>query len=102
MRRKRFIVKPAPTLGDFLKDSASLLLILAGLLFLHKIDHHLQSLRNEVQNMRLSTRLWLLNESLQWVIPPILTIAAVLAGLWCLIVSLTGLLRKLRRGNDRW
>ena len=37
MRRKRFTVKPAPTLGDFLRDSASLLLILAGLLFLHTL-----------------------------------------------------------------
>ena len=51
--------------------------------------------------MNPSTRVWLLNESLEWVIPAILTIASVLAGLWCIIAGVMGLLRKLRRPNER-
>ena len=37
MRRQRFTVKPAPTFRDVIRDTAALLLIFAGLLYLHTL-----------------------------------------------------------------
>ena len=37
MSRYRFKPKQAPTLGDFFRDCAALILIVAGLLYLHTL-----------------------------------------------------------------
>ena len=37
MSRYRFKVKQAPTLGEFFRDCAALILIVAGLLYLHTL-----------------------------------------------------------------
>jgi hypothetical protein len=52
--------------------------------------------------MRLDSRIWWFIESIRWAVAEILILAIVLGGLWCLIVILTGLREKARRGNGRW
>ena len=37
MKRSRFRVKQAPSLGDFIRDLALLLLIFGGLMYLHTL-----------------------------------------------------------------
>jgi hypothetical protein len=37
MRRSRFKVKQAPTIGEFFRDCAALILIVGGLLYLHPL-----------------------------------------------------------------
>ena len=45
---------------------------------------------------------WLLKLSLFLALRGILAFALLVGVLWCLIVFVTGLARKLRRANDRW